>query len=138
MKTKLKKDLCIEVKANEEMYEPCIYGRTPRLPFGTRMKSTKPDELVSTNVCGPFDESFEKKRYYVLFKDNYTTFDEKLRNCIEQVEIPFKMLTKKNQFKTYLKKMIQEEVIQATTRMEKTRILKMNRKILQKENQVSI
>lgn len=74
VKMKLKRDFNIEVKLNEEICEPCTYGKAHRLPFGTREKSSKPGELISTDVCGAFDESFQKKRYFVLFKDNYTKF----------------------------------------------------------------
>ena len=70
----LEKELGIKVKVEKELCEPCIFGKTHRLPFGTRKKVTEPGELMSTDVVGPFDESFSKKRYLVVFKDSYTKF----------------------------------------------------------------
>lgn len=74
IKEMLKRELGITVKTVKEICEPCIFGKAHRLPFGTRAKATKPGELVSTDVVGPFCESFSKKRYLVLFKDSYTKF----------------------------------------------------------------
>ncbi|GFX04043.1 retrovirus-related Pol polyprotein from transposon TNT 1-94 [Trichonephila clavipes] len=45
-----------------------------RLSFGTREKASEPGELISADVCGPFDESFQKKKYLVVFKDSFTKF----------------------------------------------------------------
>ena len=70
----LKKELGIIVKVVREICEPCVYGKAHRLPFGTRKKSTRPGELFSTDVVGPFCESFSKKRFLVVFKDSYTKF----------------------------------------------------------------
>ena len=74
VKEMLEKELGIKVKLEKELCEPCIYGKTHRLPFGTRRKTTELGELISTDVCGPFDESFRKKRYLVVFKDSYTKY----------------------------------------------------------------
>lgn len=70
----LKREMGINVKATREICEPCIFGKAHRLPFGTRKKSTRPGELISTDVVGPFCESFSKKRFLVVFKDSYTKF----------------------------------------------------------------
>ncbi|KAH0815970.1 hypothetical protein GEV33_006820 [Tenebrio molitor] len=59
---------------NSEQCEGCIYGKTHRLPFGIRAKTTKPGERVHTDVCGPFQESMSWFKYFVLFKDDYTKF----------------------------------------------------------------
>lgn len=65
----------IKVNMTNQICEPCIYGKAHRLPFGSRPKATIPGELVSADVCGPFEnESFQKKRYFVLFKDSFTKF----------------------------------------------------------------
>ncbi|GAB0091863.1 uncharacterized protein DMENIID0001_067520 [Sergentomyia squamirostris] len=45
-----------------------------RQSFGTRKKATVAGELVSTDVCGPFDASFQGKKYLVIFKDSFTKF----------------------------------------------------------------
>ncbi|XP_049947022.1 uncharacterized protein LOC126452302 [Schistocerca serialis cubense] len=71
---KLKKEFKIDVKEGAEIYEPCRFGKVHRTPFGTREKSTRPAELISTDLCGHFYKSFQKKCYLVLFKDNYTKF----------------------------------------------------------------
>ncbi|GFW36727.1 retrovirus-related pol polyprotein from transposon tnt 1-94 [Trichonephila clavipes] len=69
-----RKQLGIHIKLDKELHEPCIYGKALRLSFGTRKKSPEPDELISADVCGPFDESFQKKRYLVVFKDSFMKF----------------------------------------------------------------
>ena len=69
----LKKELGIIVKAVREIWEPCVYGKAHRLPFGTRKKSTRPGELFVTDV-GPFCESFSRKRFLVVFNNSYTKF----------------------------------------------------------------
>ena len=74
IKRLLENELGIEVKLDMKLCEPCVYGKTNRLPFGTRVKATSPGELMSTDVCGPFIESFTKKRYVVVFKDSYTKY----------------------------------------------------------------
>ena len=51
-----------------------MFGKIHRLPFGTRQKATRARELISTDLCGPFEESFQKKRYFVVFKDSFTKY----------------------------------------------------------------
>ncbi|GFW45990.1 retrovirus-related Pol polyprotein from transposon TNT 1-94 [Trichonephila clavipes] len=70
----LEKELGIHIKLDKELCEPCIYGKAHRLSFGTREKASEPGELISADVCGPFDESFQKKKYLVVFKDSFTKF----------------------------------------------------------------
>lgn len=71
----LEKGLGINVRRLEKkLCEPCIYGKAHRLPFGRRETVSKAGELVSTDVYGLFPESFQKNRYLVIFKDNYTKF----------------------------------------------------------------
>ncbi|GFY70195.1 retrovirus-related pol polyprotein from transposon tnt 1-94 [Trichonephila inaurata madagascariensis] len=48
--------------------------QSTRLSFGTREKASEPGELISADVCGPFDESLQKKKYLVVFKDSFTKF----------------------------------------------------------------
>ena len=74
VKEMLEKEVGIKVKLDKELCEPCIYGKAHRLPFGTRKRATQPGELMSADVCGPFDDSFTKKRYLVVFRDSYTKF----------------------------------------------------------------
>ncbi|GFT61247.1 retrovirus-related pol polyprotein from transposon tnt 1-94 [Trichonephila clavipes] len=70
----LEKELGIHIKLDKELCEPCIYGNAHRLSFGTREKASEPGELISADVCGPFDESFQKKKYLGVFKDSFTKF----------------------------------------------------------------
>lgn len=51
-----------------------MYGKAHLLPFGNRKDVSKPGELISTDVCGQFKDSFSKNRYLVVFKDGYTKF----------------------------------------------------------------
>ena len=44
------------------------------MPFGTRPKATKPGELFTTDLSGPFYDSFTKKRYLLIFKDVFSKF----------------------------------------------------------------
>lgn len=74
IKEMLKREMGIEVKLESSFCEPCIFGKAHRLPFGTRKTALKPGELMSGDVCGPFEDSFQKKRYLVVFKDHFTRF----------------------------------------------------------------
>lgn len=74
IKSLIGRELGVNVEINSEICEGCIYGKAHRLPFGTRLRSTKPGELIHTDVCGPFQESMSRYRYFVLFKDDYTRF----------------------------------------------------------------
>lgn len=91
----LKKEFNINVPLEKTLCEPCIYGKAHRLPFGHRDKAKKPGELVSADICGPFSESFQKKRYLAIFKDSYTKF----RCCY--------LLREKSEVKTVLKTFLQ-------------------------------
>ena len=94
IKEKLELELNTKVKLEQTICEPCIYGKAHRLPFGTRRKATKPGELISTDVCGPFYESFQKKRYLVVFKDSYSKFRYSF------------VIKQKSEVKTVLKEML--------------------------------
>ena len=74
VKEMLKRLMDIDVKLDRELCEPCVFGKAHHLPFGTRQKATRAGELISTDVCGPFEESFQKKRYFVVFKDSFTKY----------------------------------------------------------------
>jgi len=74
IKKKLERELDIKVKLDNKICEPCVYEKAHRLSFGTRKPASAPGELISADVCGPFHESFQKKRYLVVFKDYYTKF----------------------------------------------------------------
>lgn len=74
VKAIIERELDMKVKADSKLCEACVYGKAHRLKFGTRKKPTKAGELISTDLCGPFDESFRKFRYLAVFKDVYTKF----------------------------------------------------------------
>ncbi|GFX14036.1 retrovirus-related Pol polyprotein from transposon TNT 1-94 [Trichonephila clavipes] len=57
----LEKELDIRKNQDEKLCERCFYGKVHKLSFGTRKKASEPGELISADVCGPFDESFQKK-----------------------------------------------------------------------------
>ncbi|GFW25363.1 retrovirus-related Pol polyprotein from transposon TNT 1-94 [Trichonephila clavipes] len=63
----LEKELGIHINLDKELCEPCIYSKAHRLSFGTREKASETGELISADVCGRFDESFQKKKYLVVF-----------------------------------------------------------------------
>lgn len=74
VKAMLQKEMGISVPLEKDLCEPCVYGKAHRLPFGHREKASNPGELVSADVCGPFKESFGKKKYVAIFKDSFTKF----------------------------------------------------------------
>ncbi|KPU74550.1 uncharacterized protein Dana_GF27077 [Drosophila ananassae] len=74
IKDMLKREMGIQVKLESSFCEPCTLGKAHRLPFGTRKPATKPGELMSGDVCSPFEDSFQKKRYLVVFKEHFTRF----------------------------------------------------------------
>lgn len=64
----------ISVKNDTFVCEPCIFGKSHKLEFGSRVPATKAGELLCGDVCGPFDPSFSGKRFMIVFKDAYTKF----------------------------------------------------------------
>ena len=93
----IKRELNIDSKLEKDQFcEDCIYGKAHRLKFGTRESVSKPGELMSADVCGPFDESYRKYRYFVVFKDHYSKlrFISFLKNKSDVVEALRSMLAK--------------------------------------------
>lgn len=74
VKARVKSELQIDLKMERETCEGCIYGKCHRDSFGTRQKCTRPGEIIWSDVCGPFEESVSKYKYFVLFKDGYSKF----------------------------------------------------------------
>lgn len=56
--------------------ENCVIGKQTRLVFeDSRKSSTKPGQLVHSDVCGPMQEnSIGGARYFVLFKDDFSHY----------------------------------------------------------------
>ncbi|KAL4123352.1 hypothetical protein QTP88_015548 [Uroleucon formosanum] len=61
---------------NKFFCEACIYGKQHREPFTlSNTKTTKPGQLIHSNICGPMEEnSLGGKRYFVIFKDDYSNY----------------------------------------------------------------
>lgn len=74
VKATVKRELDLDLPLDKELCEGCIYGKAHRFKFGTRSRATAPGELVHTDVCGPFQPSYSKFQYYVLFKDDFTGY----------------------------------------------------------------
>uniref|UniRef100_A0A7I4AUE8 Uncharacterized protein n=1 Tax=Physcomitrium patens TaxID=3218 RepID=A0A7I4AUE8_PHYPA len=59
-------------------FEGCAIGKSVRLTFSKQQSSSQAETLGSlfhNDVCNPMHhESFEKARYYVSFKDNYSGY----------------------------------------------------------------
>lgn len=66
-----------DVKSSfNETCEGCISGKLNQLPFPSKKKmATRPLQIIHSDVCGPITPaSFDKKRYFVTFTDEYTHF----------------------------------------------------------------
>lgn len=70
----VKRELGINLSSDKVKCEGCIYGKSHRKPFGIRERATAVGELIHTDVCGPFANSISQYKYYVLFKDDYSSF----------------------------------------------------------------
>ena len=61
----------------KEICEGCVMGKQTRLPFPKKSSriTTKPLELIHSDVCGPISvESIGGSRYFITFIDNYSRF----------------------------------------------------------------
>ncbi|KAJ0171987.1 hypothetical protein K1T71_012750 [Dendrolimus kikuchii] len=56
----VKRELGIDIPCDGLKCEGCIYGKAHRLKFGKRERATRVGELIHTDMCGPFEESFSK------------------------------------------------------------------------------
>ncbi|KAK7603621.1 hypothetical protein V9T40_003620 [Parthenolecanium corni] len=87
VRNKLQSELGIEVKVNNDICESCQYGKAHRLSFGHRARTTAPGELLSGDVCGAFDPSFNGRRYLIVIKDHFShyryTFVSKEKNAVK-------------------------------------------------------
>lgn len=71
----IQRELGVKIDSSStDICEGCVFGKSHRQKFGERPRATKPGELISTDVCGPFPYSISKSRYYVLFKDSYSKY----------------------------------------------------------------
>ncbi|GFS54071.1 retrovirus-related pol polyprotein from transposon tnt 1-94 [Nephila pilipes] len=72
----LEKELGISINLDKELCESCVYVKAHRLSFGIKKKASEPGKLISADICGPFDKSFQNIRYLNAFKDSFI----KIRN----------------------------------------------------------
>ena len=70
------RSLDINVLDNNDFCEGCAYGKQHRLTFHKRIeRATRVREIIHADVCGPMeDESLARKRYFVIFKDDFSGF----------------------------------------------------------------
>lgn len=66
----------INLVVDNDFCEGCAYGKMHKLTFHERMeRATEVREVIHTDVCGPMQiESLGKKRYSLIFKDEYSGF----------------------------------------------------------------
>ncbi|KAL0849419.1 hypothetical protein ABMA28_013712 [Loxostege sticticalis] len=75
VKALVKREFGIDLPEDSAKCEACIFGKAHRTPFGRRERAAIPGELIHTDVCGPFEHPSEMKyRYFVLFKDDYSSY----------------------------------------------------------------
>lgn len=89
-------ELNIKVIVQDELCEACVYGKAHRLSFGSRDNCSSPGELISADVCGPFDKSFRKFQYFVHFKDQFTKF-----RCVFFLKHKFDVATALEEYLAY-------------------------------------
>ncbi len=61
----------------EFICESCLIGKSTKLPFPSvnRARSSRPLELIHSDVCGPITpQTWNKKSYFVTFMDDFTHF----------------------------------------------------------------
>lgn len=70
------KNLGIDALDSEDVCDGCMYGKHHRMNFHGRVeRATSVRDVISTDVCGPMQqESLGRKRYYVIFKDEFSGF----------------------------------------------------------------
>ena len=64
-------------KVHLDFCEPCVIGKMPRKPFTKHVgiKSTRPLELIHTDVCGPMKtKSIGNSLYFVTFIDDFSRY----------------------------------------------------------------
>ena len=71
----LAKGVRTHISDSQTFCEPCVLGKSTRLPFkSTRPPTTRPLERVHSDVGQIEQQSLEGHRYYVTFVDDYTHF----------------------------------------------------------------
>lgn len=81
------------VTSEIQLCKSCVLSNQTRKPFsGTRRRASRPLELIHSDVCGPSNvESYDCKRYFVTFIDDYTHMTAVfLMRCKSEVFLCFK------------------------------------------------
>ena len=75
---RMKDQLGLQIPAEELQCEICEIAKCHRLPFKRKkIRTTKPLQLIHTDVCGPIKpSSIEGFRYFLTFTDDYTRFSQ--------------------------------------------------------------
>ena len=78
----------------------CFCNKSRKLPFGaSSMTSSKPLELLYTDVWGPTTKSVDNYRYYIIFVDHYTKYiwlyPLKQKSDVKNVFVQFKNIMEK-------------------------------------------
>ena len=63
------------INYQNQLCEACLLGKHAKrsFPKDTTSRTSKPLQLVHTDVCGPIDPpSFGKRKYFLLFIDDFS------------------------------------------------------------------
>lgn len=72
-KTNMVKGISNELEKNIDFCDCCVKTKMTRAKFdGTRPQTTRALERIHSDVCGPFQRSYDGFQYYVTFIDDYT------------------------------------------------------------------
>lgn len=73
IRSKLVKPYLKEPIGND-IYDPCQFGKAHRFPFDTQVPVKVPRELMSDDVCGPFELSFRGHCYLIVINNHFSRF----------------------------------------------------------------
>lgn len=98
--------LLVLSKLENDVFSMCLKGKQTKVSFKSKEhSSTKPLQLVHTDLCGPTTtRSINDEKYFMLFVDDYTrmvwvTFLRHKSNVFEKFKIFRKMVERESDFK---------------------------------------
>jgi hypothetical protein len=64
----------IDLVKKQSFYEGCVIEKQTRRQFGkSKYSTTRPLELIHTDICGPITpDSFSENEYFITFIDDYS------------------------------------------------------------------
>lgn len=74
VKSLLNHEVNTKVNVEYELCETYIYDKAKGLSFRSSDNCSSPGEIIFADVCGPFDKSFRKCQYFVVFKYQFSKF----------------------------------------------------------------